>query len=77
MKNIYGRIQSKKWYPYFMIVLSAILFDIGIQVFVQVAQILPSGLSALTFVPSFINPLFIPYIPLMYLGANIPLVIIF
>ncbi|NQZ65696.1 MAG: YitT family protein [Mycoplasmatales bacterium] len=60
-----------------MIIISAILFDIGIQMFVQVARTFPSGLSAITIVPSYLDDGLIPYIPLFYLLANIPLIIIF
>lgn len=77
MNNIYKSIKDTKWFAYLMISFAAILFNFGIQVFVQVGRTFSSGVSSLVLVPSFLYPSLIPFVPLMYLGLNVPLIIIF
>ena len=77
MKNKYENIKIKKWYIYSIILLIAILYTFSINMFVSVAKIFPSGLSAITFIPSVFVEELTPFITGFYFLLNIPLLLIF
>lgn len=68
---------KKKWISYGMITLSAILFTIGIQGFLQVAKTFSAGLTAFAALPTFIWTDLNDYVSLLYLAFNAPLMFFF
>ncbi|MCK5867262.1 MAG: YitT family protein, partial [Mycoplasmataceae bacterium] len=77
MKNKFQIIRRKKWYIYIVIFFVATLYTFAINMFVSVAKILPSGLSAIAFIPSIFSHNLTPFITGIYLILNIPLILIF
>ena len=77
MKTLYQKVRVKKAYAYFNIVISSLFYTLAVQAFVQVAHTLTAGVSAIALVPTMIFDDIRPYVGLIYLGLNIPLIIIF
>lgn len=73
----YSVIKTKKWYAYLMIFISAILFTFSIQAFIQVAKSFTSGVSSISLVPTLLIDDIGPYTTVIYLGLNIPLLIMY
>lgn len=74
MKKISNWISDLDKSQWFMITVSAILFVLGIQSFVQVAHIFPAGVGAFASGITFIFNSLIPYVNIIYLALNIPLI---
>lgn len=81
MKNItlIGQSPTKKRIAisYSMIFLAAILYTVGIQGFMIPAKTFSAGFSALTMLPTYIEPSLANYTSLFYLALNLPMIIIF
>ena len=71
--------QSKKRVKisYLWITFAAILFNIGLQGFLQEAKILSSGLTAIAALPTFLWSGLTDYVSLIMLAMNVPLIIFF
>ena len=77
MKSTYNSIKKTSWFAYFVITISSILFTIGIEMFIEVSHTLSSGLTALVLGPVLAFNFLAPYTTLIYLLANIPIILIF
>ena len=77
MKNKFKDIRKNKLYIYSVIFMISILYTFSINMFVSVAGILPSGLSAIAFIPSIFIESLTPLITGIYLMLNIPLMLLF
>lgn len=77
MKKFYNQIKVKKWYAYLAISFAAITFTMGIQMFIQVAHTFTSGVSAIALLPTMLIDELAPYVGLLYLGLNLPLILFF
>ncbi|UVD81757.1 YitT family protein [Mycoplasma iguanae] len=66
-------------YPYglLMMIISSLIFSLGINIFVIRSQTIPTGLTAIPIVLSYIWPSIQNYFSLIYLAVNLPLIIIF
>ena len=67
----------KPWFSWAMIMLSATLYTIGIQMFIQVAGTFSSGLGAFAQIITMIDESLKTYFSIIYLALNVPLLIIF
>lgn len=70
--------KKRVYKAYFMIFISAIIYTIGIQGFIQVAKVFSAGLGAFAQLPTLIAPETLgQYFSLFYLAFNLPLILIF
>lgn len=82
---IYSRetqLTFKKWFKKFwprilIVIIAAIFFNFGVQVFLDRSDTIPSGLTGIPILLQLIFPSVRPYFALIYLGVNIPLFLIF
>lgn len=78
MRQSLAMVAQKKWYSWFMIMVAAILYSIGMNAFVNKAGIFPTGLMAFGNLIVYLSPVNInAMLSLIYLGLNIPLIIFF
>lgn len=73
----FDNIQRTKTFSYFMISLSAIIYTLGVQAFLQEAEIFPTGLGAFVMIITYTSQSIKPFFSLIYLAMNIPLIILF
>lgn len=73
----FDNFQRTKKFSYFMITLSAMLYTLGIQAFLQEAEIFPTGLSSFVMILTYTIEPIKPYFSLIYLFLNIPFILFF
>ncbi|OAB48715.1 YitT family protein [Mycoplasmopsis gallinarum] len=61
----------------FFMFISAVLFNFGVLAFLSAANTIPSGVSGIPTLITYMAPVTKPYFALMYLACNIPLFLIF
>lgn len=70
--------KKRVYKAYFIIFISAIIYTIGIQGFIQVAKVFSAGLGAFAQLPTLMAPETLgQYFSLFYLAFNLPLIVIF
>lgn len=78
MKNSLNKITQKKWYSWSVIAMSAMLYSLGMNAFVNKAGIFPSGLMSFANLVVYLSPSNISaYLSIIYLIFNIPLIFFF
>jgi uncharacterized membrane-anchored protein YitT (DUF2179 family) len=75
IKRKIKKIKKTRHYIYFMLTFASLIYALSIQSFVFVSRILPSGLSSISTLFAIIFPLLGPYITIIYLILNFPLII--
>ncbi|WP_369024235.1 YitT family protein [Mycoplasmopsis synoviae] len=65
------------WKKLFLIFLGALIFNLGIQVFLSRSETIPSGLTGVASLLQFSVPETKPYFAIIYFATNIPLFLIF
>ncbi|WP_322908182.1 YitT family protein [Mycoplasmopsis felis] len=73
LKNIVKRY----WKKILLIFIAAFIFNAGIQVFLNRAETIPSGVTGIPTLLQYSFPVIKPYFALIYLACNIPLFLIF
>ncbi|MGP1451786.1 MAG: YitT family protein [Metamycoplasmataceae bacterium] len=79
-KNVKEKIKfiiQNYWKRVLIVFLSALLFNFGINTFINRSETIPSGLTGFPTLLVLIFPKIKPYFALIYLGANIPLFLTF
>lgn len=72
-----SKVFENKWISWVMITFAAILYTLSMQIFMNVAGTFPTGVMAIATILSYVFKDLAPYLTLMYLGLNIPLLIIY
>lgn len=70
-------IWKKKPFSIFMMFISSFLFSFGVSIFLSQGRTIPSGLTAIPTLITYLFHVTEPYFALMYIGLNIPLIILF
>ncbi|TDV23249.1 putative 5xTM membrane YitT family protein [Mycoplasmopsis mustelae] len=68
---------KRYWFKVISIFFAALIFNAGIQIFLQRAQTIPSGVTGIPTLIQYIVPAVKSYFALIYLACNIPLFLIF
>ncbi|WP_406614233.1 YitT family protein [Mycoplasma corogypsi] len=76
-KLTFSILVHRYWKRVLLIFLSALLFNIGIQLFLSRGDTIPSGISGIPTILQYLFPILKPYFALIYLACNIPLFLIF
>ncbi|WGI36954.1 YitT family protein [Mesomycoplasma lagogenitalium] len=70
-------IIKKRPFSIFMMLISSFIFSFGISIVLFQSKTIPSGLTAIPTLITYIAPSTAPYFTLMYFGLNLPMFIIF
>ncbi|EFF41540.1 YitT family protein [Mycoplasmopsis alligatoris] len=71
------RFITKYWIRILMVIFAAFIFNFGIQLFLDRADTIPSGLTGVPTLLQLSFPVLKPYFALIYLGINVPLFLTF
>ncbi|VEU58487.1 YitT family protein [Mycoplasmopsis gallinacea] len=71
------QLWQRYWRRILMIIVSAIIFNFGIQFFLLRADTIPSGLTGIPTLLTILLPILKPYFSLIYFGVNLPLFILY
>lgn len=73
----YSDFLKTNWKTILIIITCSIFYSFGVINFLSKASLIPSGLSSISITIVYINPSLTPYLNLIYLALNIPLIIFF
>ncbi|MBN3534561.1 YitT family protein [Mycoplasma procyoni] len=71
------QVIKRKPFSIFMMLISSMMFSFGITIILSQSKTIPSGLTAIPTLITYIVPQTQPYFALLYLAFNLPLLIIF
>ena len=73
----YKTFFQNNWKAILVILICSVFYSFGIMMFLAKAATIPSGLSAISVSLAYIFPIVKPFLSFLYLGLNIPLILIF
>ncbi|WP_426461140.1 YitT family protein [Mycoplasma hafezii] len=68
---------QRYWRRFLLILLAALVFNFGVQVFLSRADTIPSGITGIPTILQYVYPQLHQYFALLYLACNVPLFLIF